>query len=311
MATRHQLRVSLDAVILTSSSRPPQYIPVSFVHGDSVTKHNKLVLGFWELLLAEELGSPPTFGKIVHGSRYTIRRVQLAKLANLAEEIVRRLRDIKCGKQVPPLRLNSHCAICEFKSDCHETGVERNDLSLLRELTEKQIAKLNNKGIFAITQYSHSFRPRKTRKNTGKQGPKHDHSLQALALRTQNIHVVERSEFPVKTCRLFFDVESIPDEDFYYLIGHQRLNAKLATFFPPGTIGYYQSISAQRLLFTTALLKISIWHSWRSRLKVAFIYLLNILAIGKIIFSLRVTLHHQYVFFTKITNINDIVIKQW
>jgi predicted RecB family nuclease len=203
---------------------------VSFVHRNSVSKDDKLLLAFWGLLLGEELGTPPTFGKIIHGSQYTTRRVQLAKLANSAEEILRGLQEIKHGKRVPPLHLNTHCSVCEFKSDCHETAGERDDLSLLRGLTEKQIAKLNNRGIFTITQYSYTFRPRKTRKRNGKQTPKHDYSLQALALRTKKTHVVQRPDFPVTTCRLFLDVEGIPDEGFYYLIGLLVFDGETASF---------------------------------------------------------------------------------
>ena len=67
---------------------------------------------------------------------------------------------------------------------------ERNgDLRLLRGLGEKEEAKLNRKGIFNITQLSYTFRPRRRRKAKPNRPAKHNHALQALAIRTGTIYV--------------------------------------------------------------------------------------------------------------------------
>ena len=42
-ATLNQFSVAIDALTLTSSSKPTQYVPVSFVHRNSVSKDDKLV----------------------------------------------------------------------------------------------------------------------------------------------------------------------------------------------------------------------------------------------------------------------------
>lgn len=48
---------------------------------------------------------------------------------------------------------------------------------------------------------------------------KHHHSLNALAIRTQTIYIAGKPELPTAMTRVYLDVEGIPDENFYYLIG--------------------------------------------------------------------------------------------
>ena len=47
---------------------------------------------------------------------------------------------------------------------------------------------------------------------------KHDHSLQALAIREKTVYVAKRPEVPDGKAMIYLDVEGLPDEDFYYLI---------------------------------------------------------------------------------------------
>ena len=97
--------------------------------------------------------------------------------------------------------------------------MEKDDLSLLRGLKPKELLKLNSKGIFTVTQYSYTFRPRRRRKKAAKVPVKHDHALQALAIRTNTVYVASKSSVPSTASRLYLDVEGLPDRDFYYLIG--------------------------------------------------------------------------------------------
>jgi hypothetical protein len=162
----------------------------------------------------------PRFGKIIYGRKFTSSRVQIGLLVNEAKEIIRGIKDLKHTQNPPKLLLNTHCQVCEFHKHCHAAAVEKDDLSLLRGLTEKEISKLNNKGIFTVTQYSYTFRPRRRRrKRPRKPSPKHDCSLQALALRTHTIYVAKKNELRFTTPRLYLDIEGIPEENFYYLIG--------------------------------------------------------------------------------------------
>jgi predicted RecB family nuclease len=61
----------------------------------------------------------------------------------------------------PPLILNKHCAECAFQARCRQVAVEKDELSLLSGMTEKERKKQHDKGIFTITQLSYTFRPRR------------------------------------------------------------------------------------------------------------------------------------------------------
>lgn len=83
----------------------------------------------------------------------------------------------------------------------------------------KELSKLNNKGIFTVTQLSYTFRPRKKSKRTNPKSVKHHHSLKALAIREKRIFVIGNPDLNMTGTPVYLDVEGIPDQDFYYLIG--------------------------------------------------------------------------------------------
>jgi transposase len=91
-------------------------------------------------------------------------------------------------------------------------------LSLLRGLSAKEIAGPNNRGIFTVTQFSHTFRPGRL-KQVKETGGRREHALQVLAVREQKVYVARRSRLPDGKVRAYLDVEGLPDRDFYYLIG--------------------------------------------------------------------------------------------
>lgn len=47
----------------------------------------------------------------------------------------------------PDLILNRHCAECEFQTRCRQKAVEKDDLSLLALMTEKERKRFHSKGI--------------------------------------------------------------------------------------------------------------------------------------------------------------------
>ena len=56
--------------------------------------------------------------------------------------------------------LNSHCPICEFKDRCRSEAINRDDLSLLRGMSEKEILAQRKRGINTVTQFACTFRPK-------------------------------------------------------------------------------------------------------------------------------------------------------
>jgi len=218
-ATLNQFSVAIDALTLTSSSKPPQYVPMTLVHKENVSKDDKLHLAFCGSIVAQELDHPPPFGRILYGDKYRSIKVHLNELITKATEIMHRIVVLKESDNPPPLYMNKHCQICEFANDCRLTALENDNLSLLPGLTPKDIAKLNNKGIFTITQYSYTFRPRRRRKQPNHYRNRHRPELKALAIRENKIYVHGTPELPQSTVAIYLDIEGIPDRRFYYLIG--------------------------------------------------------------------------------------------
>jgi predicted RecB family nuclease len=115
--------------------------------------------------------------------------------------------------------LNKHCPYCAFHQRCHAEAMAKDDLSLLRGLSAKDITQYHKHGIFTVTQLSCTFRPRKRRKPAPPKPPLHQAALQALAIRDQKIHVYGTPQLPVSSTRIYFDLEGDPDRRFVYLLG--------------------------------------------------------------------------------------------
>jgi predicted RecB family nuclease len=96
---------------------------------------------------------------------------------------------------------------------------EKDELSLLARMTEKERRKQHSRGILTVTQLSHTFRPRRRAKRLTGLPKKHDLALQALAIREHKIHIVGKPEFKITGTPVYVDVESVPDRNLYYLIG--------------------------------------------------------------------------------------------
>jgi predicted RecB family nuclease len=87
--------------------------------------------------------------------------IPLTKLVGKARTIVGKIAAQR-AETTPPLPvLNKHCAACEFRSQCQQIALEKDDLSLLATVTAKERKTQNDKGIFTVTQLSYAFRPRR------------------------------------------------------------------------------------------------------------------------------------------------------
>jgi len=196
-----------------------RYSPVRFVRNEKVSRFDKLMLAFDALALNRFINNPSGSGKLIYGSQYNIVTVPLAKhLENVRHSIMQAMKQQK-SRVPPPLVLNKHCPECEFRAQCRRVVVEKDDLSLLANMTAKERQKLNGKGIFTVTQLSYTFRPRRRRAFKSSQAFKHEPALKALAIRKDRIHVVGTPTFNIPEGTVYLDVEGIPDRDFYYLIG--------------------------------------------------------------------------------------------
>ena len=171
-------------------------------------------------VLSEAAGREVSLGKIMHGDSQATLKV---KLSSLASEVQKRIKDITtllADNSPPDLVLNRHCHQCEFQARCRKQATEKDELSLLSGMSEKERKKLHSKGIFTVRQLSYTFRPRRRRRRAfqGKQEKFH-HSLRALAIRENKIHAIDLLDPKLNATPVYLDVEGLPDRDFYYLIG--------------------------------------------------------------------------------------------
>jgi predicted RecB family nuclease len=229
LATRHRcaletrdLESSLQAVERLPAkdrSRPAQFIPHRFESANKLTKEHKLLLTFDALLLSEVVGREVKLGKIVHGDKHATLKVNTLAFAS---EVRKRIKDITALLTLnspPDLVLNRHCGQCEFQTRCRVQARERDELSLLSGISAKDRKRIHDKGIFTVTQLSHTFRPRRRRRKSRGKQEKHHYSLQALTIRKNKIHAVDIPAPNFEGTLVFLDVEGLPDRDFYYLIG--------------------------------------------------------------------------------------------
>lgn len=210
----------LTKVEQSTSSRKVMYEATITVETYSITKEQKIELLFIGKVLGQIQKQLPAVGTIV-GLDDKAHRVKLDSGYKSITPFLKKLQDwIEEKPAEPPvLILNKHCPSCQFRDLCREQAVKENSLSLLDRMTPKAIQKYNKKGIFTVHQLSYLFKPRRNRKRKTKPLVKHSLELQALAIREQKIYIQEFPELTRKSVELFLDIEGIPDQDFYYLMG--------------------------------------------------------------------------------------------
>jgi hypothetical protein len=83
------------------------------------------------------------------------------RLQTWAKRAMQQMKEMRETDTPPQLILNHHCPICEFGQRCQSEAIAKDDISLLRGVSEKEVRKYNRRGIFTVTQLSCTFRPRK------------------------------------------------------------------------------------------------------------------------------------------------------
>jgi predicted RecB family nuclease len=217
-----ELESCIHAVERTPSEgrgKPARFVPIRFVANNKLTKLDKLLVAFDAHILAETFKREITHGKIIHGDGFSTLKVKTSVLVGEMRKIVGTIRALMTGDITPDLILNRHCPECGYQGRCREKAIEKDDLTLLGGMTEKERKKLNSKGIFTVTQLSYTFRPRRRPKRLRDKKEKYHHSLKALAIREKKIHIVGSPELHIEGTPVYLDVEGLPDRDFYYLIG--------------------------------------------------------------------------------------------
>jgi predicted RecB family nuclease len=219
--SENNLESNIHAVRRTSEAhdKVSRFSPVRFLVANKITKNDKLLVAFDAFVLSEHLRGPVTHGEIIHGDPHIRVRVKTGALVKEVRKITSRIDTLLSGRVSPSPILNRHCAECEYQIRCNREATEKDDLSLLSGMSKKERKDFNSRGIFTVTHLSYAFRPRRRSKRSRDKREKYHHSLKALAIREQKIHVVGSDQLEIRGTPVYLDVEAMADRKFYYLIG--------------------------------------------------------------------------------------------
>jgi len=222
IAATPQFKTTIQAIERIQSLKKgvrSQLIPIRFCFTNKISKNDKLILSFEAFVLSELTGHAIEYGKLIHGDNANVLKVKVSTMIGAVKKVIKQINALLSSTDAPELILIRHCDECEFKYHCKQISLEKNDLSLLSSMSTKERKKYNSKGIFTVTQLSYTFRPRRRSKRQRDKRERYHHSLKALSIREQKIHVVGNLELKLDGTPVYVDVEGIPDRDFYYLIG--------------------------------------------------------------------------------------------
>jgi predicted RecB family nuclease len=201
------------------------YTPVLYSAWNKLDESDRLTICFGAMAVAQVTGTElPRTGKIIFGDIGCTKQVNVSGLVRKAKRAVEQITKECESDELRPVVLNKHCQICDFQARCRGIAVNREDLSLLTTMTEKERQKFIEKGITTITQLSYGYRPRRRRRSKltpsrVSRPTKYDHKLKAIAIKKGQVHVIGTPEFGGDGTPVFIDVEGMPDRDLYYLIG--------------------------------------------------------------------------------------------
>jgi predicted RecB family nuclease len=234
----NQRSVTLDAVqrVHTVASRKKhEFIPVVFLPYAKLKKADILAAAILGTALSSWHSLPVRSVKVVHGDQFVTTRLSLltsdgrsTTIAKQASTMLKEFETMAASLIRPPLYLNHHCGVCRYQILCRKEAVDRDDLSLLRGLQAKEIAAWNERGIFTVTQLAHTFRGKSVASGHNKL-TRHSQPLQALTIRDKRTLIRTAPQLPSASTKVYLDVEGVPDEDFYYLIGILIVNGESVT----------------------------------------------------------------------------------
>ena len=216
----------------SSSSGRHHYEPTIVIGTYTITNEQKIELAFAGYVLGYIQKMLPAVGNIVDANN-GIHRVKLDNYYKKLRPIIKTLKEwiAISSSELPPVILNRNCPSCQFRVICRKKAEGDDDLSLLDRMTAKLISKYHKKGIFTVTQLSYLFKLRRNRKRTKNTNLHFKPELQALAIRTEKIYIQELPDISRHRVELFLDIEGIPDQNFYYLIGLLICNSNTNSYY--------------------------------------------------------------------------------
>lgn len=206
------------------------YTPVMFVHEEKLRERHSQILACGMFVVGQMQKHTPETGFLVVGKKCRLSRIQFGTRSDKIQELMEQLSQFVEGTFAPEVRLNRHCDVCAYRDQCMVEATEKDDLSLLRRMTDADIEKHKSQGIFTLNQLSFTFRPRRRPKHLNDRTLPHYHSLQAQAIREQKVYVYNRPTIPHVNTAVYFDMEGNSNATSIYLIGALVVADESTTF---------------------------------------------------------------------------------
>ena len=217
--TYNKLQCDVDGIekSIWADGRRPTYSPLLIALSTQPSVLARKTLALASIITGKLVGVVPKRGVLIVGTSQQRITVNLAPEILVLEKAIREVKRMIDADKETYFRLNNHCSECTFSRSCRKKAVEIDHLSLLSGISDKELKKLNGKGIFSVTQLSYTFRPRRSRKAVPT--VKNNYALRALAIREKKTYIVQRPKLSTPSTLVFLDIEGLPDRDFVYLIG--------------------------------------------------------------------------------------------
>ena len=210
----------------TTNNRDSACAPALFLPFEQADSWHKALLHFAAFAIRNSVGASPSVAYICYGKAVKIKSIKRPdiderKIGDLARAIFAAAH----GGSPVPLVLNKHCAVCEYRMRCRREAIDCDNLSLIPSIGEKERRKHIERGINSITQFSYTNRPRRKRRMHATPRPeslitaKNDSRLKALSIRKGQVHIANAQPPKIAGTQVYFDVEGIPGEEVYYLVG--------------------------------------------------------------------------------------------
>src|SRR5262249_45624828 len=124
-ATVSKARIdAIERVDVPSALGCFSYRAIQYVREPNPPVSARLLLAYRSILLGEIQGTLPSAGVMICGPKLEPRQVKLDALEGKVRELLKELGAQLEGTKEAPLALNSHCAICEFRSGCWEEALK-------------------------------------------------------------------------------------------------------------------------------------------------------------------------------------------
>jgi len=213
---------SIDGLVRSrggSATGTSCYVPILFSLDQSVSKHQRMLLAFAALVVGRLQTDRPKIGMIIAGPHCRTVKVDVESLARKMQMVVDKIRSIMA--QAAPVRtvFNTHCALCEFREECHKSAHDRDELGCLPGIREGEIKALEAKGIFTTKQLSYTYRLRRRPAKLRNRPSPYSHALRALAIRENRVHIVDRPMIPTANVQIYVDLEGGSECRDVYLVG--------------------------------------------------------------------------------------------